>query len=312
MRWPALAKLVEQYLAARRAMGFELRGEGYQLRAFARFAEERNHAGRITTDLLLGWVQAAENAGPVTAARRVEVLRPFLKYCRQFDSACPILPLGICGPGHQRIPPHIYSGEEIADLLTAARALKPDGLRPLTYATLFGLLAATGMRVSEALQLEQADVNLNRSTLTVRETKFEKSRLVPLHVSTTKALTEYANATAGAFRGPNVKAFFITPSGRPVPNRTAHHTFDVLRRQLGWVSRGGHPRPRIHDLRHTFICRALLRAQHENQVDHAADAIATYVGHAKVSDTYWYITAIPELMGVASARFSRYASGGCR
>jgi integrase len=85
-----------------------------------------------------------------------------------------------------------------------------------------------------------------------------------------------------------------------------------LRRRLGWVARGGHPQPRIHDLRHTFICRALLRGQQQNQLDHVADAIATYVGHAKVSDTYWYVTAIPELMGIASERFSRFSSGECR
>lgn len=159
MRGPALKKQVERYLAFRRAMGFDLRGEGCQLHAFARFSEQNGHAGPMTTDLLLDWVQATKKAGPVTAARRVEVLRPLLKYYRQFDPACPVLPLGICGPGHRRIPPHIYTDEEIAELLAAAGDLKPDGLRPLTYVTLFGLLAATGMRVSEALHLEQADVN---------------------------------------------------------------------------------------------------------------------------------------------------------
>jgi integrase len=312
VRRPALKKQVEQYLASRRAAGFDLRGEGYQLHAFARFSEENGHAGPVTTDLLLGWVRETKNAGPVTAARRVEVLRPFLKYCRQFDPACPALPLGICGPGHRRIPPHIYTDGEIAELLAAARELRPDGLRPLTYVTLLGLLAATGMRVSEAIKLEQADVNLKQSTLMVRETKFKKSRLVPIHFSTTEALARYAKATSGAFRQPGVKAFLITPIGRPVPKRMVHHTFGVLRRRLGWVARGGHPQPRIHDLRHTFICRALLRAHHENHIDHVADAIATYVGHAKVSDTYWYVTATPELMGIASERFARFSSGEYR
>lgn len=210
MRRPTMTKQVEEYLTLRRAMGFDLVGEGYQLHAFARFVEETGHAGPLTTDLLLRWVQAAKKPGPVTASRRVEVLRPFLKYCRQFDPVCPVLPLGLCGPAHRRIPPHIYSG------------------------------------------------------------------------------------------------------GLSVPPRTVHYTFDVLRQQLGWIARGGHPQPRIHDLRHTFTCRALLRGQQENRLDHVADAIATYVGHAKVSDTYWYVTAIPELMGIASDRFSRFSSEGCR
>ena len=131
-------------------MGFALKGEGYQLHAFARFAED----GRMTTSLLLRWVQGAKKPGPVTAARRVEVLRPFLRYVRQFDPACPSLPPLCCGSGHRRIAPHIYTEAEIVMLLTAARNLQPAGLRPLTYFTLFGVLAATGMRLSEALRLE--------------------------------------------------------------------------------------------------------------------------------------------------------------
>ena len=312
MRWPTITEQVEKYLALRRAMGFDLRGEGYQLHAFARFAEANGHTGPLTMRLLLRWVQGATMPGPVTAARRVEVLRPFLRYCRQIDPACPVLPLGLCGPAHRRILPHIYTQAEVSALLASARELKPDGLRPLTYVTLFGILAVTGMRLSEALRLEQTDLNLRQSTLTVRETKFKKSRLVPIHPSTIKALARYAKATADISRQPGVRTVFVTAAGRSVPKRTVDHTFDVLRRGLGWVARGGHPQPRIHDLRHTFICRALLRGQQDSQVDHVVDAIATYVGHAKVSDTYWYVSATPELMGIASERFCRFSSGDCR
>jgi integrase len=311
MRSLTMMKQVKEYLASRRAMGFELRGAGYQLHAFARFAKENGHTGSVTTSLLLQWVQATKMPGPVTAARRVEVLRPFLRHCRQFDPSCPMLPLALCGRGHRRISPHIYTEAEIAELLTAASEFKPDGLRPLTYVTLFGLLAATGMRVSEALHLEQADLNVKQSTLTVRETKFKKSRLIPIHISTVKAMVRYANMTADIPRQAGVKTFFLTAAGRSVPHRTVHHVFDALRRRLGWVARGGHPQPRIHDMRHTFICRALLRGQQENQVDHVVDAIATYVGHTKVSDTYWYVSATPELMGIASGRFARFSSGDC-
>ena len=309
---PTITKQVEKYLASRRAMGFDLHGEEYQLHAFARFAKEHGHAGPMTINSLLQWIQGAKMPGPVTAARRVEVLRPFLKYCRQFDPACPMLPLGLCGPGHRRISPHIYTEAEIAALLAAARELRPDGLRPLTYVTLFGTLAATGMRVSEALHLEQADLNFKKCMLTVRETKFKKSRLVPVHTSTVEVLTRYAKAATATPRQPGVTTFFLTAAGRPLPKRTVHRTFDDLRRRLGWVARGGHPQPRIHDLRHTFICRALLRGQQDNQIDHVVDAIATYVGHAKVSDTYWYLSATPELMGIASERFSRFSSGDYR
>jgi len=120
---------VEDYLAARRAMGFELRGAGYQLRAFSRFVSERGETDMLTVDLLLQWVQGAATPGPVTAARRVEVLRPFLRYCRQFDPGCPVIPVEHCGPGHRRLSPHIYTEAEVVALLAAARELKPDGLR---------------------------------------------------------------------------------------------------------------------------------------------------------------------------------------
>ena len=250
--------------------------------------------------------------GPVTAARRLEVLRPFLAYCRQFDPTGTVVPVGLCGSGHRRLAPHIYTEAEVAALLDDAQKLKPGGLRPLTYVTLFGLLAATGMRISEALHLERADVNLAGPAITVRETKFKKSRLVPIHASTAQALAVYQKATREMQRCPGVETFFFTVTGQALPQRTVHSTFDSLRRCLGWVARGGHPHPRIHDLRHTFVCRALLRGQQDHQIDHVVDAISTYVGHAKVSDTYWYISATPELMSTASLRFSRFSSGDVR
>jgi integrase len=312
MTTTAIAAQVEDYLVSRRAMGFDLRGEGYQLHAFARFANEQNDAGALTLELLLRWVQGSATPGPVTGARRVEVLRPFLKYCRQFDPVCPVVPLGLCGRGHRRLSPHIYTEAEVTALLVAARELKPDGLRPLMYVTLFGLLAATGMRLSEALRLERKDLNLDQPSLTVRETKFKKSRLVPIHVSTARALAVYQKATLATPRHPGVETVLLTAEGQPIPKRNIHNTFDRLRRRLGWVARGGHAQPRIHDLRHTFICQALLRGQRDNQIDHVADAISTYVGHAKVSDTYWYISATAELMNGASQRFSRFTSGDCQ
>jgi integrase len=309
MNPPAILTQVEEYLAARRAMGFKLQGEAYQLRAFARFADERRETGVLTMELLLQWVQSAASPGPVTAARRVEVLRPFLKHCRQFDPKCPVIPLDHCGRGHRRLSPHIYTEAEVTALLAATRELKPDGWRPLTYATLFGLLAATGLRLSEALRLERADLSIEGCSLTIRQTKFKKSRLVPIHASTAKALADYQHAVCWLLRQSGNQTVFLTREGRPLPKRTVSNTFEQLRDRLGWVARGGHPQPRIHDLRHTFICQALLRGQRDNRIDHVADAISTYVGHAKISDTYWYISAMPALMSEASQRFCRYSAG---
>lgn len=197
-------------------------------------------------------------------------------------------------------------------LLKATDALLPvDGLRPMTYRTLFGLLAATGLRISEALQLKPQDVDLEHELLTVRETKFRKSRLVPLHPTAVVALRRYAEIRERKLGSQNVEAFFVSDRGKPLPDRTVHSTFEKLRERMGWVARGGHAAPRIHDLRHSYICRGLLRSYGQHQpIDNVIDVLSTYVGHAKVSDTYWYVTATPELMAVAAQRFAQFAEKG--
>jgi integrase len=222
------------------------------------------------------------------------------------------LPNRYFGPAHRRLVPHIYTEQEIASLLHAANQLKPvGGLRPQTCHAIFGLLAATGLRVSEALLLKIEDVDSRQQLLTVRQTKFRKSRLVPLDPTVIAALNRYASARLRRFGDAKLDSFFVSDCGTPVADRTIHHNFEQLRRELGWSARGGHPNPRIHDLRHTFICRTLLRSYQQNQrIDSVIDALSTYVGHAKVSDTYWYITAVPELMAAAAQRFNPLSAGG--
>lgn len=311
---PSMVSLVEDYLAARRRMGFDLKIAGGQLLAFARFSDESGHRGPLTLDLAVRWAQSSRRATRLTWARRLEVLRPFAKYRAQFDAGTEALPPRLFGPGHRRLVPHIYSEEEIVSLLEATSKLPPTGsLRPLTYHTLLGLLAATGLRISEALRLRRQDVDWQHEVLIVRQTKFRKSRLVPLHPTTMAALGHYADAREHKHGALNIETFFVSDRGKPLADRTVHHTFAKLRDQMGWVARGGHPAPRIHDLRHTFICHALLRSYRRHQpVDNVIDALSTYVGHAKVSDTYWYITAIPELMAVAARRFAQFAERGAR
>jgi integrase len=306
--------LVEEYLAARRAAGFALLHEEGQLRAFARFTELSDNHVPITAELALSWARSSRHGRQITAARRVEVLRPFLKYCFALGHAVEVVAPGVCGPPHRRLSPHIYTEGEIGDLLNAASGLGPKGgLRPITYVTLFGLLAATGMRLSEALSLEKKDVNLNGRLLTLRETKFRKSRLIPIHETTAAALANYEGARRRDAPTLGSPFYFATASGNRLPSRTVEHNFDQLRTQLGWQARGGHDNPRLQDLRHTFICRALLYGvQDSKPVDSLVDTISTYVGHAKVSDTYWYLSATPELMNAAANRFAKFAEGDAR
>jgi integrase len=285
-----------------------------QLRAFARFAEQRPNTRSIDTDLALAWAQSSRHGRQITAARRVEVLRPFLRYCVSIGQADEIPPLGICGPGHRRLAPHIYTDAEIQDLLNATANLLPlGGLRAITYYTLFGLLAVTGARLSEALGLQRDDVDMDRGILTVRQTKFRKPRLIPIHATTTGALRSYDATRRSLGAGLQCPFFIVSVKGGRLPTRTVENTFERLRDRLTWTARGGHPRPRLHDLRHSFVCRALLRNVLQSSVmDSVVDAIGTYVGHVKVSDTYWYLSATPEMMAAASDSFESFAEGGAR
>jgi integrase len=206
---------------------------------------------------------------------------------------------------------------ELSALVAAARALAPStGLRPHTYATLFGLLACTGLRVSEAVKLARDDVDWPRGLLTVRQTKFRKSRLVPLHATTLAALRAYAARRDRLYPSPTTGAFFLTGRGTALPRSSVGVTFWKLRTRLGWAAGHTRPKPRIHDLRHTFACRRLQRWYADGvDVDHAVAALSTYLGHATVRDTYWYLTGTPELLALATARFERFAapaSGGRR
>lgn len=248
---------------------------------------------------------------PITWAGRIEALRPFAKYRAQFDPTTEIPPPRLFGLGRRRLVPHIYSTQEVQSLLDAAAQLPPaGGLRPATYETFFGLLAATGLRISEALRLTLEDVDLEAGIITVRETKFCKSRLVPLHLTTTEALQRYARLRNVKIPAPSSDDFFLSDGGRRMLQDTVQRRFRRLCDQLHWRSRGGHPAPRIHDLRHSFITHCILRWYQQGiNLDKEILALSTYVGHAEVTYTYWYITGVPELMAIATRRFEKFAAG---
>lgn len=299
----------EDYLAERRHLGFDLHIQGQQIIAFARFVDGSGHNGPLTKGILLEWVQGkARHATAFAWARRLAVLRPFARYLARFDAATEFPGTAIFGRSHRRLAPHIYTDGEIADLLAAARRLPGrNALRPATYEAIFGLIAATGLRISEALHLQCGDVDVDQALLTVRKTKFRKSRNVPLHPTVVIAMQRYMKIRARYAAAD--AALFQSSSGKPLQTRMVHHVFQKLRIDLGWKARGGHDATRIHDLRHTFICRRLqLWQEHGADIDNAVAALSTYVGHAKISDTYWYLTGVPELMATACKRFELFAA----
>jgi len=248
-----------QYLSYRRSLGFELESYEIVLLDFARFANRIGHHGPLTTELILQWARHGEHSIPYRA-QRLSAVRGFARYLAAQDGQGEVPDRRLFGNVCRRQQPHIYTEKQLCQLLAMAAKLDPIyPLRPKSYATLLGLLASTGLRLSEALGLQRDDVDLDAGILRIRQTKFRKSRLVPMHPTVTQALCRYAtqrDETADARLG---SAFFVGHHGHPLPCRTVQGIFRRLCSKLSLASNGSLPRPRIHDLRHSFACRRLLQ-----------------------------------------------------
>lgn len=304
-----LQSYVEQFLSERRRLGFGSHKMGSALANFARYVEALELEGPLTVEVMAAWARCPKCGSntPLTWARRLKGLRPFVRWMQQFEPGTEVPDDTIFGSVDQRLAPHIYTQKEIADLLAAAHRLRPP-LRGATYETLFGLLAATGLRVSEAVHLLNTDVDLKSGLLTVRQTKFAKSRQVPVHPSTLEALRSYGTQRNQLITMTEETPFFVGTRGRrlgcALGLRQVDRVFHCLRDQLSWVNRGAHAAPRIHDFRHTFVVRRLLLWEAQGiDIDQQMLALSTYVGHAMVTNTYWYMTAVPELLALAAERF---------
>ena len=298
-----LQAALDEYLNIRRALGFKLRDEGTVLPQFLLFLDKKD-ASFITTDLALWWATQPENVLPAHWARRLSMVRVFSRFHSAVDPRTEIPPQDLLPFRYRRKPPYIYDDSEISRLLEASNNLRPAiGLRASTYSTLLGLLAVTGMRVSEPIALNRRDVDLLRGILTVRLTKFGKSRLIPVHLSTVEKLTEYSRLRDRFFSSPRCPSFFVSEKGTRLTNWSVRRTFVKLSREIGL--RGPHDShgPRLHDLRHTFAVKTLLRwYQTGVDVERHMPELAAFLGHTHVNDTYWYISAVPELLRLASKR----------
>lgn len=302
----SLRKAVEKYLATRRALGFKLRDTGYSLKHFVAFMEQEG-ASVITTELALRWAQQPQGDQPAYWAARLSSVRNFARYWSAFDPRTEIPPPGLLPYRPKRAIPYIYSDDEIQQLMKAARDLSPStGLRPMTYYSLFGLLAVTGMRIGEVIRLDRADVDLKQYLLTVRLTKFNKSRLIPLHSSTVEKLKQYLHRRDQLYPRPSTTRFFLSNQGTPLTDCTVRRTFVNLSRQIGLrKARDGHG-PRLHDFRHRFAVITLLHWYKIGvDVEQRLPVLAAYLGHAHVSDTYWYLSAIPELLALTKDRLEK-------
>ena len=305
-----MVRRARQYLAYRRGLGFELGSTEYVLLDFARFADEVQPGRRLTNDLALRWASRSDRFSLRYRAARLSIVRGFARFLVAQGGDGEVPDMRLLANGFRRGQPHIYTEHQVGELLKAAAALRPVyALRPHVYQVLFGLLASTGLRVSEALALRRQDADLTRGVLRINQTKCRKSRLVPIHRTVVQQLRRFCKLRD---RDPDVRAsewFFVGRHGERLPYSTVRSTFRRLGEQIGWQSNGTLPRPRIHDLRHTFACRRLLEWYRDGvDVDHAIASLSTYLGHGKVTDTYWYLSANGSLLGVANERFEQFAS----
>ena len=306
-----LRQAVQEYLTLRRSLGFKLRDAGKLLQAYVRFMEEQR-APYITTKLALAWAQQASAVQPAEWARRLSVVRIFARHRSATDPRTQIPPEGLLPYRPKRARPYLYSPQEIRCFLRAAISLPArGGLRPWTYHCLFGLLSVTGMRIGEARNLELQDVDLRTGVLTIRSGKFGKSRLIPLHASTRRVLADYLARRARKWAALPVSSYvFLSNWGNQLDGGEIHRTFYALSRQIGLRGRSDSHGPRLHDMRHRFAVMTLLRWYRAGKdVERKLPYLSAYLGHVHVSDTYWYLSAWPELMREAMSRLERCWEG---
>jgi len=304
---------LDSYLALRRALGFAMRSDERLLRSFIAFLEERDLDGPLRAQAALEWATGIR-CGPGHQAHRLTVARGFLTHPRALDPQVEVPGPGLLGRAKRPVP-HIYTAAEIAALLCAARALGPqDSLRPHTMATLIGLLASCGLRAREALRLQMIDVELDAKPprLLIRQTKFRKSRVVPLHATTAAGLRDYAHRTDLGDDDLG-DTFFVSEGGAPLTYRVASWTFAGLARRLGLRGPVGVRGVSLRHLRHTFAVERLAAWSRAGaDVRARLPELSVYLGHTKPQNTYWYLTATPPLLEPAAARFDAYASDGAR
>lgn len=298
-----LLEALDDYLALRRRMGFKLTKHEPELRKFIAFLNTQA-AGFITTDLALCWAQQPQHTTQAHRAQRLGMVRDFARYLSASDSRTQIPPQGLLPAQPRRAQPYIYSNEEILSLIRQSSRLQPPGgLRPHTYSTLFGVLAVTGMRISEVVDLDRDDVDLKQGVITVRQSKFDKTRLLPVHSSTQRKLKAYARRRDKMMAVRSSEGFFISDRGVRLNPYIVRYTFIRISRLIGLRKATDSHGPRLHDLRHTFAVRTLINWYRSGiNPEQRLPLLSAYLGHAKVSDTYWYLSAVPELMEALSTR----------
>lgn len=304
-----ISRQIEEYISYKKALGYQINIESQELRRFAAYTVSIGYEGSLTKDVAFQWATLKPDYSRWYMARRMETIRTFAKYICVLDPMAQMPPKGMFGKCHGRTTPYIYTEEEICVLMQASMELyAPDGLRCKTISTAIGLLWSTGMRPNEACQLMDGDVDLINGLITIRETKFSKSRIIPIHETTTIKLRSYINDRDKLRKDYSEPYFFISTGSHKLKLRNFESAFQVIRDQLLIDKKEWNRRPpRLYDIRHTFTCNTLLRwLKNGVNVDRKIIYLSTYLGHVKVKDTYWYLTGTPELLQFTSGNFEKY------
>jgi integrase/recombinase XerD len=302
-----LRQAVRDYVDMRRNLGFKLRAAGKGLLDFVTFMEQ-HRAAYVTQVLALAWAQQPSNVLPAHRAQRLSFVRGFARHRSATDPRTQIPPQGLLPFQPKRARPYLYSDDEICRLLRAALKMpcrfERGALRPWVFHCLFGLLSVAGLRLGEARNLELQDVDLNAAVLTIRGTKFGKTRLVPLHASTCKVLADYIARRNRHWAKRSVSSYlFVSSWGNRVDGGEIHRTFYALSRQIGLRGASDSHGPRLHDMRHRFATNTLVQWYRSGQdPERRLPILSAYLGHAHVADTQWYLSGSPELMREAMHR----------
>ena len=309
MKWSAT---VEQYLQSRRELGYALTIDGKILGQFAMYAETQNASLPLDIQLVQQWASLAPSGSEIAIARRMSIVRVFSKYLHFIYPNSTIVPTKLIGRTHRRLPPFIYDQCAINACLEAASNLLPAyGIRPLTIRTLLGLLISSGLRPGEAVRLHKDNFDIQNGALIVTRSKNWHRRIVPLEASAAATLKDYCviRELFAPLKGSD--SLFLMDNGEALNIETADHAFKVIRQRTNLNRKFNGRYPRLYDFRHTFVCRR-IQAWYEAGLDVNAciPKLSRYLGHKKIGDTFWYISATPELMKLTANRFERYSGQG--
>lgn len=296
-------KYLADYLSLRRSMGFKLITDGNALNTFVMFLE-KNNFDYITNEISLCWAKMSKSKRPYQWGRRLCFIRGFTRYLSIFDSRTEIPPVDLLPATKKRLTPYLFSEHTVEALLVAAKGrLRMHPFSSHTLYCLLGLMSVTGLRISEALNLAVNDVDFKTNILTVHNSKFGKSRLIPLDQSTINALSDYLKARHDVLAGSSIDYYFISKKMSQVSYDWVRYHFRQLITSIGINNVPGNPRPRIHDLRHYFAISTISNWYENGQdVNSKLPILSAYLGHVETRDTYWYISACPRLMNAATKR----------